>query len=153
MNLPHQTQSPRHADTPEHTVIFGADVEAEDFVKVPRAVLRLGRYYSQAGKELQPRHLLLILALAARKFRDEPLLCYWHELGADLGAKPDTVRKWAYQLKKQKLLKIRRASRKYRALNPEKEHANEFDLSPLIDVVKSAFEQRAAHREWWRTQR
>jgi len=71
----------------------------------------MGRFDPGVGQEIQPRHILLVMALAARKFRDEPIRAYWAELASGLGVRPDTVRKWAYEARDGGLLRIQSAQR------------------------------------------
>lgn len=129
------------------TVVWGKDVEAEDFVKVPRTVLRLARYDTSIN--LQPRHMMLLLSLASRKFQDKKIRAYWEELGDDLGVSKDTVRKWAYELEKRGVIKIirhRGRDQKRRRVGVRNDR-NEFDLSPFIARVEKAFRVRERDRE------
>lgn len=126
----------------KHTVIWGEDVESDDFVKVPRALIRLGRYDKRAGKgAIQPRHIVLLLTLASRRFRDRPLRTTWTQLGQDIGVRPDTVRKWAYELRKANLLHI--VSGRDRA---DGDRRNEFDLTPFVEAIRAAYSKRFEER-------
>lgn len=128
---------------PTSTVVWGQQAEHEDFLKVPRTLTRLGRYERRAGKEIQPRHIILLLALAGRKFRDDPIRARWQDLATDLGVKSDTVRKWAYELKKMKLLSIHRM----KSATPTNDRRNIFDINPFVECVNQAFEQRLKDRK------
>jgi DNA-binding GntR family transcriptional regulator len=85
--------------------------------------------------------MMLLLVLASRKYKDRPIRVYWEELADDLGVGRDTVRKWAYELEKQKLLKIKRK----RSREPEdnrlgfRNDRNVFDLTPFVSVVREAW--------------
>ncbi len=134
---------------PGGTVIWGAEVEHEDFVKVPRTLFRLGRYDAELAARLKSRHILLLLALAARKFENKPIRAYWEELAEDLGESKNTVRKWAYQLRDSQLLVIRH----HRGRDPERNkpgHRNErnsFDIAPFVAAVEKAWRNRCIDRK------
>jgi hypothetical protein len=101
------------------TQIWGSELEKDDYIKVPRLLLQLGKYdQEKIGKKILPRHVLLILTLASRKYKRKPLRAYWEELARDIGAKPGTIRNWAYEMEKLDLLKINR--HKGPSRNPEK---------------------------------
>lgn len=128
------------------TSIWGPEVESGDFIKLPRVFTRLYRFDSRAGKQLQPRHLILLLALAGRRFRNAELEVTWHHLGRDLGIKSDTVRKWAYQLRDMGLLKINRCTP---ARNPDVIGSRDrrylgvmLDISPFVELVEEAYRKR-----------
>ena len=124
------------------TVIWGKEIEAEDFIKIPRAFARLARYEPRVGMEIQPRHLLLIMALASRRFRDQPLRAKWNDLAADLGAKSNTVRRWAYELRRMGLLKIQTAVQSGDGFD----RRNRFDIGPFVALLSRAFEMRCDER-------
>lgn len=132
-----------------HTVVWGKSNEAEDFLIVPRAVLYLGRYDPELSELLRPRHLLLLLVLAAKKYLNRPIRLYWQELAETLGVKPDTVRKWAYQLRDMKLLRIRQ----FRGRDPKtnrpgiRNERNQFDIEPFVKRLERAFRLRRQERE------
>ena len=90
----------------EATIVWGKDVEAGDYLKVPRVILARGRYPIEGLRGLKPRHLLLLLVLAGRKFKRSRIRAYWEELADDLEVSKDTVRKWAYELRDRGLLHI-----------------------------------------------
>lgn len=97
---------------------------------------------------LQPRHLLLLLVLAAKKYKNKPIRIYWQELAEAVGAKPDTVRKWAYQLRDMKLLRIKQ----FRGRDSEKNKPgyrndrNLFDIAPFVQRLETAFRLRQQER-------
>lgn len=123
------------------TVIWSANAEAEDFVKVPRVLTRLGRYDDRMGQQLRPRHLLLLLNLAGRQFQDRPIRTSWQALGQDLGVKRDTVRKWAYELRDFELLTIARPAAS------DQDRRNIFEIKKFVRLVSDAFERRAVERQ------
>lgn len=131
-----------------HTVVWGKLNEADDFLIAPRAVLYLGRYDPELSEMLRPRHLLLLLVLAAKKFLNKPIRLYWQELAETLGEKPDTVRKWAYQLRDMKLLRIRQ----FRGRDPKtnkpgiRNERNLFDIEPFVKRLETAFRLRRQER-------
>jgi biotin operon repressor len=90
----------------QSTAIWGSALESGDFIKVPRALIRIHRYKDGLAGRLTPRHQMLLLVLATRRFKAKPLRAYWQELADDLGVSRETVRKWAYQLRDMKLLGI-----------------------------------------------
>ena len=132
----------------ESTVIWGKEVEAEDFVKVPRVLLRLGRYGLRELEGLKPRHLLLLLVLAGRQYQRRPIRAYWEELAWDLDVKKDTVRKWAYELKEKGLLRITQ----HRGRDPDdkrvgyRNERNSSDISPFVRLVGQAYKIRQKDR-------
>ncbi len=142
-------RAPVGRGTAKSTIIWGAEAEKDDFIKVPRALLRLGRYDPDLMAKLQPRHLLLLLALAARKFRDGEIRVYWEALAEDMGVRPDTVRKWGYELRKLGLLRILQ----HRRQDPERRRPgirndrNGFDLSPFVSALQSAVTVRRKDRQ------
>ncbi len=150
LRLPPKSSKPSESNgsqsTKEVTIIWGEIVEAEDYIKVPRALLRLPRYQTQY--KLKPRHVLLLLSLASRKFKKKTIRVYWEELAEDLGVNKDSVRKWAYELRNWGLLRIAQ----HRGRDPDKNrvgHRNErnsFDLSPFVEVVDKAYRLRRKDR-------
>jgi hypothetical protein len=139
----------------DSTIIWGTKLEQEDFIKVPRALLMLGRYGDEKAKVLEPRHILLLLLLAGRKYKDKPIRAYWEELAEDLGRGPSTVRKWAYQLRDSGLLKLRQ----HRGKDPEtnrpgiRNERNSFDFSPFLAILETAYDARSRVREARRERR
>ena len=128
-------------ETKKHTVVWGQDTEAQDFIKVPRVFTRLGRYDTRVGQQVQPRHLMLLLNLAGRQFRTRPLRATWQVLARDLGVKRDTVRRWAYELRDLGLLTL---------IRPEAgdgDRRNIFHLAGFVRVVGDAFKKRTSERE------
>ena len=125
------------------TVVWGKDVEMGDFLKVPHALIRLHRYHDGLS-DLKPRHLVLFLALASRKFQNKPIRVYWEELADDLGVSRETVRKWAYELIEQGLLKTKqvRGRDKKNDRVGYKNDRNIFDISPFVSVVEKAHAER-----------
>lgn len=124
------------------TVVWGHDLESANFLIVPKTLFYLGRYSDQVGKDIQPRHILLILALAARKFQSKPIRAYWADLAGCLGVTVNTVRKWGYQLRDQRLLIITQN----RGRDPERNQpgvrneSNTFDIEPFVEFVRQAYE-------------
>jgi hypothetical protein len=134
--------------TNQATVVWGKKLEEGDFLKVPRALLRMHRY-QDGFKWLKPRHLLLLLVLASRKFKNKPIRAYWEELADDLGVDRDTVRKWAYELEEKKLLQMKRI----RGRDPNNNRVgvrndrNVFELSNFVEVVEKAWAERRKQRQ------
>lgn len=101
---------------------------------------RFGGYGDKKLKALQPRHLLLLLALAGRKFKTKPIRAYWQELAEDLGVKVNTVRKWAYELRDYGLITIKQ----HRGRDPEtnrsgiRNERNSFSLEPFVQALRAA---------------
>jgi len=131
------------------TIIWGEAEQGGGFLKVPRTLVYLGRYDHSLAASLQPRHIQLILVLAARQYRDKPTRAYWEELAADLGAKQHTIRKWAYQLEGLGLLRIIR--HKGPARDPVhragvRNERNTFDIKPFVRKIKEAHRKRLAER-------
>ncbi|MCA8993475.1 MAG: hypothetical protein KDA88_15915 [Planctomycetaceae bacterium] len=132
------------------TVVFGKEQEANDFIKVPRSLIRMARYlgepkWSELG--LKPCHVMLLLTLAARKFKTDPIRAYWEELAEDLGVAKDTVRKWAYKLQKKGLLEIlQHKGRKDHAVG-YKNDRNEFVLNGFMQVHDVAWQARRKDRQ------
>lgn len=99
--------------------------------------------------KLKPRHVLLLLSLASRKFKKKKIRVYWEELAEDLGVNKDTVRKWAYELRDWGLLWIAQ----HRGRDPDRNrvgHRNErnsFDPSSFVEVVDKAYRIRRKDRE------
>lgn len=124
------------------TRVWGGTLEAGRFLKVPKIIFYLGRYDRRMGSELQPRHLLLLLALAARKYGDEEIRAYWAELASGLGVRAGTVRKWGYELRDMGLLRIenRRRSASSGDGDVSGNERNAFDIAPFIRLLKDAHE-------------
>jgi len=118
------------------TVVWG-NLEEKRFLKLPKMFAYLGRYDQRVGTEIQPRHLVLIIALAIRKFGDQPIRAYWEEIASGLGVRSDTLRRWAYELRDLGLLGIK-ASKSAQGRN----RRNEFDIGPFIELLERA------DREW-----
>lgn len=124
----------------DSTIIWGRKLETNDFIKVPRALLRIYRYKDGLADKLKPRHILLLLVLASRRYKDTPLRVYWEELADDLGVSRETVRKWAYELISLGLLEtkqVRGRAQGERRIGYRNER-NIFDISPFVEVVKEA---------------
>jgi len=137
------------AELQQGTILWMKEMEADDYIKVPRCFLRLGHYDPDLAKQLQPRHICLILALQAMKFQNKPIRAYWAQLADDLGVKPDTVRKWGYELRDMELLKItpvRKRDPEHRNKYGVRNDRNIFSLSPLVKRLGTAFGQRKADR-------
>jgi len=124
-------------------------MEQGDFIKVPRTLCYLGRYDPEFASELRPRHLLLLLNLAARKFKGQANRAYWVELACDMGTKPATVRKWAYELEKMGLLKIKRHKGRASVEGKPgvKNDRNTFDFAPFVERLGPAFANRVQDRD------
>ena len=137
------------AQTGKGTVIWGIDVEKDDYFKLPRSLAQIGRYHPALAKRLQPRHIVLLLCLIARKFRNKPLRAYWEELAEDLGKPKATVRKWAYELKALNMIRIRQ----YRGRDPERNRPglrnerNGFDFGPFVLEIEKAWRVRSRDRQ------
>ena len=132
----------------EATIVWGKDVEAGDYLKVPRVILARGRYPIEGLRGLKPRHLLLLLVLAGRKFKRSRIRAYWEELADDLEVSKDTVRKWAYELRDRGLLHIAQ----HRGRDPDdkrvgyRNERNSFDIAPFVRLVEQAHKMRRADR-------
>ena len=127
-------------------MVWGSDAERGDFLKVPRALLRLGSYSRLMGRELQPRHILLALNLASRRFRDAPLIVEWKVIARDLGVRVDTVRHWAYELRDLKLITIGAQF----VGEPESRRRGvgvEIDISAFVELVGRSVEIRREERQ------
>jgi hypothetical protein len=121
------------------TIAWSESLVERRFLKVPKIMFFLGRYEDRVGKEIQPRHLMLILALAAKKFGVEPVRAFWGELASMLGVKPDTVRKWAYELRDLNLLKIERKREPRDENRPGiRNDRNAFDYSAFTELLEAA---------------
>lgn len=142
------TKKPRErTSSSSPTIVWGTEIEADDFLKVPRTVLRLARYLPSS--KLKARHIVLLLSLASRKFQKKKIRVYWEELADDIGVSKNTVRKWAYELKKLRMLKIiphRGRDLEGGAVGTRNER-NEFDLTPFIEVCATAYRVRKQDRE------
>jgi len=125
------------------TVVWGS-LEKSRFLKLPKTFAFLGRYEARAGNEIQPRHLVLIIALACRKFGDQPIQAYWQDIATGLGVRTDTVRRWAYELRDLGLLEITPRSSSKGRNGP-----NEFDIAPFVALLEDAdrmWQQQQAQR-------
>jgi hypothetical protein len=136
----------------ESTSLWG-QADAGDFIKTPRALIHIHRYIRgreqyQHLKGLKPHHILLLLSLAARKFRKKRIRAYWKYLGEDLGASRDSARRWGRELKRMGLIKIRPYRRKVdQDTTPGfRNDRNAFDLSPLVKLVEEAYAWSKAER-------
>lgn len=141
--------APKKPPKSEPTVIWGSEVERDDYIIVPRAFLLLSKYDDELAQLLQPRHMQLILILAARKFQKKPIRAYWEELAKDLGTKANTVCKWAYQLEELDLLIIKRhkgPAREEGGKPGARNERNSFDISPLVERIKKAYALRKTER-------
>ena len=124
----------------EGTNVWGSFLEKGHFLKVPKVWFLLGRHGGEKGQRIKPRHVLLLPALASKKYKTAPIRVYWEALAIDLASKPDTVRKWAYELRKMGLLKITQ----HRGRDPKdgrpgvRNDRNSFDLAPLVVFLESA---------------
>jgi len=92
--------------------------------------------------------LILLLALAARRYKQAPLRVYWQELADDLGVSKETVRKWAYELKKQRLLGIKQIRKREPGDNRVgyRNEKNLFSLAPFAAIVNEAKVERDRQR-------
>ena len=115
------------------TIVWGSSLEKERFLKLPKTFAFLGRHDRRVGNEIQPRHLLLVISLACRKFQDKPIQCYWFDLASGLGVRPDTVRRWAYELRDLGLIHITPHMSKQGRNGP-----NEFDIQPFVELLEAA---------------
>ncbi|MFO0840439.1 MAG: hypothetical protein U1D55_18175 [Phycisphaerae bacterium] len=139
---------PAHQKNPA-TVVWGADLEKDHFLIVPKVLFRLGRFGDANAKRLKPRHLLLLLALAAKKFKTEGIRAYWVELSEDLYVSKETVRKWAYEVRKLGFLQIRqnRGRDRERDRPGFRNESNSFTFAPLIESLEAAKKSYQAERK------
>ena len=114
------------------TVVWGP-LEQQRFLKLPKTFAFLGRYDDRVGDTIQPRHLMLINALACRKFGDEPIRAYWQDIASGLGVRPDTLRRWAYELRDLGLLEITPHTEAHGGNGP-----NEFNITPFVALLEDA---------------
>ncbi len=114
------------------TNVWGT-LEEKRFLKLPKMFAFLGRYDGRIGREVQPRHLMLIIALACRKFGDEPIRAHWKDIASGLGVRSDTLRKWAYQLRDIGLLGITPQRNREGVNGP-----NSFDIRPFVELLEAA---------------
>ncbi|MGD2109911.1 MAG: hypothetical protein PVI86_11020 [Phycisphaerae bacterium] len=119
---------------PKSTKVWGR-LEKRRFLKLPKTFAFLGRYDDRVGKQVHPRHLMLIIALACRKFQDEPIRATWDDIASGLGVRADTLRRWAYELRDLDLLTITRHRDPFGGNGP-----NEFDVSPFVALLEDADE-------------
>jgi DNA-binding transcriptional ArsR family regulator len=141
-------RAPAKVADAESTIIWGGDVESGDFIKVPRTVLALGRYGSESVAKLRPRHIVLLLALAARKYQKKEIRAYWQRLAEDLGVSVDTVRKWGYELRDAGLIRIKNYRRRESGSDRlgTRNDRNGFDIEPFVKEVARAFKVRDKDR-------
>ncbi len=117
------------------TEVWGK-LEERRFLKLPKTFAFLGRYDHRVGKDIQPRHLLLIIALACRKFRNQPIRATWDDIASGLGVRTGTLRRWAYELRDLELLRITPHIDAQGRNGP-----NEFDLAPFVAMLEDANEK------------
>lgn len=130
MNHDPTAQSPHASGV--STNVWGT-LEQRRFLKLPKTFAFLGRYDPRVGFDIQPRHLLLIIALACRKFGDIPIRATWQDIASGLGVRRDTLRRWAYELRDLGLLRIQS-----RTGDDNINEANEFDISPFVELLADA---------------
>ncbi len=134
----------------EETVVWGKELEKEDFVKIPRALICMPRFLGKPAwdkLQIEARHVMLILVLASKKFKRKPIRAYWEELGEDLGVDKDTVRKWAYKLRDQGLLEIIQHRGRGNNRVGQKNERNEFKITGFLDKLAIAGRARNKDRE------
>ncbi|MEE9294075.1 MAG: hypothetical protein V3W34_03800 [Phycisphaerae bacterium] len=117
------------------TVVWGF-LEQQRFLKLPKTFAYLGRYDNRVGTDVQPRHLMLIIALACRKFGEEPIRAHWQDIASGLGVRTDTLRRWAYELRELGLLEITNHKNADGGNGP-----NEFDITPFVELLERADER------------
>lgn len=120
--------------TRKSTVVWGR-LEHRRFLKLRKTFAFLGRYNDRVGRDIHPRHLMLIIALACRKFADEPIRATWDDIASGLGVRTDTLRRWAYELRDRGLLIIKQHRDPHGANGP-----NEFDIRPFVALLEEADE-------------
>lgn len=129
---------------------FFSDLLVKDYIPVPRSVIYAGRYLGPSHPLSDPRHRMLILALAARQHGDRPAQVYWESLAKDLGVSHSTVRKWARSLRAAGLLTIQQRKGVQRSPNDRpgyRNAANKFDLTALNNfLLKEILPKREAER-------
>ena len=76
----------------EATDVWGSFLEESHFLKVPKVWFLLGRHGGAQGQKIKPRHVLLCLALASRKFQTKPIRVYWETLAMELASRPGSGR-------------------------------------------------------------
>jgi hypothetical protein len=126
----------------QSTVVWGS-LEKKRFLKLPKTFAFLGRYDDRVGNTIHPRHLMLIIALACRKFGNEPIRAYWSDIASGLNVRPGTLRRWAYELRDMELLTIRPQQSEQGRNGP-----NEFDITPFVKLLEEADEKwRSKHEQ------
>jgi len=114
------------------TVVWGS-LDKQRFLKLPKMFAYLGRYDGRVGTDIQPRHLMLIIALACRKFGEQPIRATWQAIASGLGVRTDTLRRWGYELRDLGLLEI------HPQINPNGRNGpNEFDITPFVQLLERA---------------
>lgn len=104
------------------------------WIKVPR---RLIKGIGDLG--LKPHHLWLVLVLQADRYHDRKPRWYWSELAAMAGRDENTIRRWARELQKKKLLRVTR-KREPEMTGPRRfrrNYRNEFDLQPFQAALEN----------------
>lgn len=125
------------------TIAWSTDLERANFLKLPKTIAFLGRYDQRIGSAIRPHHILLIIALACRKYQREPIRASWADLAGGLGVTPDSVRRWAYQLRDWDLLRIQ-----HHFDDPgETDRRNSFDIGPFVHLVQRAYDKWRARHE------
>jgi len=112
---------------------------------LPKTLALIGRYNSRVGRDIQPRHLLLNIALACRKFGNEPIRATWQNIASGLGVRTKALRRWAYELRDLGLLEITPQTSEHGRNGP-----NVFDISPFVALLEEAdalWQQQQARRE------
>lgn len=144
-------KKPRKRRKKNATKVWGESIETDDFVAVPRALVWLGRHDPELCKKVEARHLWLLMALAARKYRKQPIRVYWQSLATDLGVPTSSVRRWGYELRDAGLLRIRnrrKAGELVSAADPSvlRNDRNEFDFELLEEALQPALRSRERAR-------
>lgn len=133
-----------------------APINSEDYIIVPRTILKLGRYFKKTDfyqekwenkeqyPQLHPRHLIFLLLLASRKFEETQIRAYWEELAQDLGFKKETIRKWGRELKEMGLIHTKQMRGRDPKINKPgiRNDRNIFDISPFVELIQEAYEKR-----------
>jgi len=76
---------------------------------------------------------MLIIALACRKFGEEPIRATWQDIASGLGVSTNTLRRWARELRGLGLLRVISHFR-----DNGKNDRNEFDITPFVELLESA---------------
>lgn len=124
------TKAGSDLDQQAGTVRWPKSCESDgNFIKFPKILAK--RFFDL---KIEPHHLLLILMLKVDEYRDRKVRYYWEELAQWCGRDRNTVRRWAYELKKKGLLSIRTNRKLSQGENPRPGHRNErneFELTGL----------------------